>query len=94
MPDVYFSAFEMRSSLSYIEVSPHKLQDCGSSLSNSSLHSNFLQLNLAFAGEMLSVTAQKALQSGLSILGFPPKIIHLAPNHLHLTLVLSLHKTK
>lgn len=52
VPKVYFFLFFcIRSSVSDVEVNLSQQQDCGSSLSNSSLSNNFLQLNLALLGK-------------------------------------------
>jgi hypothetical protein len=85
------------SSPSDIEVSLPQLQDCGSSLSNSSLNNNFLQLNLALAGKVLSVlTVLKSQKKCYLSCAFKFKSVvtttnySLGPDHLDLALASSL----
>lgn len=104
MPKLLFVCFLPFSLLlckkvSDIEGHPSQLQDCGSSLSNSSLNNNFLQLNLALPGE----TPSSPESSGRRVvcvvlsktsLSSPPQIAHYGPDHLALLPALSLSKTK
>lgn len=98
----FYPSFCIRSSLSDIKGNLSQLQGCESCLSNSSLNNNFLQSNLALAGEILS-TLDSTESSRIRVIYLvlskssllsPSKIIHEGPNHLDLAPALSLNKTK